>query len=168
MPTSGASAIPDQTRDSGGLYNSNGEGTKGTGSIEKQHSEIKQETQTMGDNLTDGGSSDSTSKRKRESEAGGDGDNAPSNATGAGNAVVGGLAKVDGENKSRKERSRRKLQMMIPQDRKTFFSIVSLLVSRENVSLLEDDLSASNFEKCIPPEHQALVQQLGDVLFFDC
>lgn len=74
--------------------------------------------------------------------------------------------KVEESGNRRKEMKRTKV--MVPQDRKAFYAIATLLIDPHLVPADGEKLQQSNFEQYIPEDKQVLLGRLKEILLYDC
>lgn len=74
--------------------------------------------------------------------------------------------KVEESGNRRKEMKRTKV--MVPQDRKAFYAIATLLIDPDLVPADGEKLQQSNFEQYIPEDKQVLLGRLKEILLYDC
>jgi hypothetical protein len=74
--------------------------------------------------------------------------------------------KVEESGNRRKENKRNKV--MVPQDRKAFYAIATLLIDPNLVPADGEKLQAKNFEQYIPEDKKVILERLKEILLYDC
>ena len=78
------------------------------------------------------------------------------------------LAAIAADEALKKRKEMKRSKVMIPQDRKAYFAVGTLLIDQSLIPKDGEKLTVLNFEQYVPADKLAVLEKLKEVLLYDC